>query len=110
MAAHIDPAAFLSGHPIDIIIAALSLLAFGLIGVERFKQLGSLIYVLIILLRLYKHIGPMAKHYFDTHPVGRRLRGKTKIDNKINYLIKTHSLPYDKDKQHDELVKHGAEG
>ncbi len=66
--------------------------------------------VLVMLLRFYKHIAPMAKHYFDTHPLGKKLKPTTKIDNKITHLIKTQQLPYDNTTLHEQLKKHGAEG
>lgn len=106
----IDPGAFLIHHPIDIVISLLTIFAIGITGIDRIKRFASLLYLLVILLKFYKHIGPMAKHYFDTHPVGQKLRRKTKIDNKLNTLIQKHQLPYDKEALHAKLEKEGAHG
>lgn len=101
---------FVSQHPIDILIAFLSFIVLGVANVQKLRRLAIFVQMLLLLLRFYKHIGPMAKHYFDTHPVGKQLKRKTKLDNKINHLIKTHQLPYDKEEHHKKLKDRGAEG
>ena len=105
----LDPTAVLT-NPVDLMIGFISIAIIGAARIEPFRKYVMLIQVLLMLLRFYKHIGPMAKHYFSTHPDGKKLRPSTKIDNKINYLIKTHQLPYDNNSRHEELKKHGAAG
>lgn len=95
---------------IEALIGLLSIVGIVAFNLEKFRKFYMLITVLIMLLRFYKHIAPMAKHYFDTHPMGKKLKPKTTIDNKITYLIKTHQLPYDNIKRHNELEKQGAQG
>lgn len=90
---HIDTSIPLS--PVDFLIAGMYLLIFGVSYFEKIKAILILLEIFMVLLKLYKHVAPMLKHYIDTHPAGRKLKEKTNLDNKIDYLIKTHQLPYD---------------
>ncbi|SRR6266568_7137390 len=96
--------------PVDVVIAVLSLLFLYATFFEKLRAILILLQVLLMMLRWYKHIAPMIKYYFDTHPLGRQLKRKTTLDNKINYLIKTHQVPYDDVSRHEELEKKGAAG
>lgn len=105
-----DPSLFLAHHPIDVLIGIVSLSIFAIAGVDRLKRFIFLLHVMLLLLRFYKHIAPMAQHYFKTHPTGQGLRRKTKIDNRIDYLIKEHKLPYDKEAEQKKLEAQRAAG